>query len=132
MLLEHLQAVRDFGLLAHDEVASQLSVLLEVRRRQELADHPVTHLLVVSGNSDEGRLNETALDADERCKKIELALDLVDRLPLVGDDSQHRGEVAGADLGEHLQCGLLLLARNEVLSSLAQCGRGLGQLVAQQ
>jgi hypothetical protein len=81
--LQHLQAVRDLRFLAHYQVAGQLGVLLEVRRGQELADHPVAHLLVVPGDGNEGRLDEAALDAHERGEEVELALDLVDGLLLV-------------------------------------------------
>ena len=132
VILEHLQTIGDLRPLAHDKVGGQWGVLLEVWRGQELLDHPVTHLLVVPGDGDESWLNETALDADKRCKEVKLALDLVYSLPLIGYDSQHRREVARADLGEHLECGLLLLARDEVLGPLGQHSRRLGQLVAEE
>ena len=132
VILEHLQTIGDLSPLAHDEVGGQRGVLLEAGRGQELLDHPVAHLLVVPGDGDEGWLNETALDADKRCKEVELALDLVYGLLLIGYDSQHRREVTRADLGEHLERSLLLLTRDEVLGPLGLLRRGLGQLVAEE
>ena len=105
-------------------------MLLEARGRQELLDHPVSHLLVVPSDRDEGRLNEAALDAHKRGEQLKLALDLVDGLLLVGDDPEHRGEVARADLGEHLEGGLLLLAGDEGLGSASERAGRLCQPVA--
>jgi len=94
MFLEHLEAIRHLYLLAHDQVGRQRGVLLKVRRGEELLDHPVAHLLVVAGDRDERGLNEAALDADQGRQRVELTLDFVDCLALVGDHSEDGGEVA--------------------------------------
>lgn len=61
-------------------------MFLEIRRGEELLDHPISHIFIVLRDSNEGRLDEGALDGDQGGQQVELALYLVNGLLLVGNN----------------------------------------------
>ena len=75
----------------------------------QLANDPVSHLLVVGRYLDENGLNaDVRVFSGQVCQEIELLLDLINGLFLVGDDFESRREFALADERHHFHSGLLL------------------------
>lgn len=50
-------------------------------------DHPISHIFIVFCDSNEGWLDECALDGNQGGEQVELALYLINGLLLIGNNS---------------------------------------------
>jgi hypothetical protein len=79
---------------------------------QELVNDPVSHLCVVGGYRNKGRLYQVGSDVYQGGEEVEALLDFLDGLLLVCDYLENALKVPRADDREDLKGSLLLLLLN--------------------
>lgn len=88
-ILQQVKPAGHLGFVADYDLSDEGSVAEVSDSLQELVDDPVSHLCVVGGYRNEGRLYQVGPDVDQGGQQVEALLDFLDGLLLVCDDLQN-------------------------------------------
>ena len=114
MILEHVNSWWHLFNLRHYEISRDSSKIREGFCWKHFFDHPITHILIVFGESNKDWLDEVSLDFNQGGKLLEFHLDLGNGSLLICNYVKNCGEISRANLWKNLKTSLLLFHRDEI------------------
>jgi len=86
---------------------------------QEFLDNPIAHFHVVSGNSNQSRLDDILSRSEELNPQVKLLFDFLDGLFIVSNRLLHGTKPSTENQRHYFKCGRLLLVENELCHLIA-------------